>query len=133
MVKTIVTKDMTEKDIMKTWDYEDEVRDTKRPYTDETWRAECEERRMELRVKELNQFKASKKQYGGDHYINMGVQVWDVVDTWPIEQQVGYYRGGNLKYTMRLGNKDERLQEAKKALHYAEKLVETLEKCDGNA
>jgi hypothetical protein len=27
---------------------------------------------------------------------------------------------------MRLGSKDERLQEAKKVLHYAEKLVEVL-------
>jgi len=62
----------------------------------------------------------------------MGVQVWDVVETWPIEQQIGYFRGGALKYIMRLGNKDEQLQEAKKAMHYCEKLVEVLEKNNGD-
>jgi len=69
---------------------------------------------------------ARDKQFGGDHYKRMGVEPWDVVDTWPIEQRVGYYRGGALKYIMRLGNKDERLQEAQKGLHYQEKLVEIL-------
>ena len=71
---------------------------------------------------------ARDKQFGGDHYKKMGVEPWDVVDTWPLEQRVGYYRGNALKYTMRMGNKDERLQEAEKGLHYQEKLVETLRK-----
>ena len=71
---------------------------------------------------------ARDKQFGGDHYKRMGVEPWDVVDTWPLEQRIGYYRGGALKYTMRMGNKDERLQEAQKGLHYQEKLVETLKK-----
>jgi hypothetical protein len=69
-----------------------------------------------------------EKQFGGDHYKRMGIEPWDVVDTWPLEQRVGYYRGGALKYTMRMGNKDERLQEAQKGLHYQEKLVDTLKK-----
>jgi hypothetical protein len=39
------------------------------------------------------------KQFGGDHYKRMGIEPWDVVDTWPLEQQkIGYYRGGALKY-----------------------------------
>lgn len=71
---------------------------------------------------------AKKRQVAGSHYLDMGIQPWDVVDTWPIEQQIGYYRGGALKYCMRLGNKDEALQEAKKLAHYAEKLVEVLER-----
>jgi hypothetical protein len=50
-----------------------------------------------------------EKQFGGDHYKRMGIEPWDVVDTWPLEQRIGYYRGGALKYTMRMGNKDERL------------------------
>jgi len=58
----------------------------------------------------------------------MGVQPWAVVDTWPLEQQIGYYRGGALKYIMRLGHKDHAVQEAKKAGHYIEKLVEVLSK-----
>ncbi len=66
-------------------------------------------------------------QVGGDHYKIMGVQPWDVMDTWPLEQQVGAYRHGILKYTMRCGSKDERLQEIRKAAHYAQRLVEVLE------
>jgi hypothetical protein len=58
----------------------------------------------------------------------MGIEPWDVVDTWPLEQQIGYYRGNALKYTMRMGSKDERLQEAEKGLHYQEKLVDALRK-----
>jgi hypothetical protein len=73
-----------------------------------------------------------EKQFGGDHYKRMGVEPWDVVDTWPLEQRIGYYRGGALKYTMRMGNKDERLQEAQKGLHYQEKLVETLKKAQSD-
>jgi hypothetical protein len=71
--------------------------------------------------------RANEKQVGGDHYKNMGVEPWDVVDTWPLYQRIGYYyRGGALKYIMRLGNKDEMAQEAGKGLHYLEKLLEVL-------
>jgi len=56
----------------------------------------------------------------------MGVQPWDVADTWPIEQRIGYYRGGALKYIMRMGSKDESKQEIAKAVHYLEKLLEVL-------
>ena len=73
-------------------------------------------------------YKVREKQIGGNHYKRMGVEPWDVVDTWPLEQRIGYYRGGALKYLMRMGNKDEQLQEAQKGLHYQEKLVETLKK-----
>jgi hypothetical protein len=71
--------------------------------------------------------KASDMQYGGDHYKNMGVEPWDVVDTWPLEQRIGYYRGGALKYIMRMGAKDESPQEIAKGKHYMEKLLEVLE------
>ena len=77
---------------------------------------------------------ASDTQVGGNHYKKMGVEPWDVVDTWSLEQRIGYYRGNALKYIMRMGNKDERLQEAQKGLHYQEKLVETLRKArDANS
>ena len=69
---------------------------------------------------------ANAKQVGGDHYKKMGIQTWDVVDTWPLEQQIGYYRGNALKYVMRIGSKDEEIQEAGKAIHYLEKLIEVL-------
>ena len=70
--------------------------------------------------------KANAKQVGGTHYKAMGVEPWDVVDTWPIEQRIGFYRGNALKYIMRLGSKDQSDQEVQKGLHYLEKLVEVL-------
>ena len=69
-------------------------------------------------------------QVGGTHYVEMEIAPWDVIDTWPIEQQIGYHRGNVLKYVMRMGNKDEQLQEIKKAAHYIQKLVEILEKAN---
>lgn len=69
---------------------------------------------------------ANKKQFGGDHYKRMGIEPWDVVDTWPLEQRIGYYRGGALKYIMRMGSKDQNLQEIQKGKHYMEKLLEVL-------
>ena len=73
---------------------------------------------------------ASTKQIGGNHYRAMPVQPWDVVDTWPIEQRIGYYRGGALKYLMRMGSKDESAQEIGKGKHYMEKLLEVLAERD---
>lgn len=70
----------------------------------------------------------SLRQVGGDHYKKLAVQPWDVVDTWPVEQQIGYYRGGALKYLMRMGSKDESIQEIAKGLHYLEKLIECLKR-----
>jgi hypothetical protein len=70
--------------------------------------------------------RAAERQVGGTHYKDMGVEPWDVVDTWPYEQRIGYYRGGALKYVMRSGRKDNEIQEAGKAIHYLEKLIETL-------
>jgi len=70
--------------------------------------------------------RANEKQVGGDHYKNMGVEPWDVVDTWPLYQRIGYYRGGALKYIMRMGGKDEEAQEIGKGIHYLEKLLEVL-------
>lgn len=69
---------------------------------------------------------ARDKQIGGSHYKLMGVEPWDVVDTWPVEQRIGYYRGGALKYVMRMGNKDEAFTEIGKGKHYLEKLMEVL-------
>lgn len=82
-----------------------------------------EERRLsvEHQVKTAN-----AKQVGGTHYKAMGVEPWDVIDTWPIEQRIGYYRGNALKYIMRMGSKDQSDQEVQKGLHYLEKLVEVL-------
>ena len=76
--------------------------------------------------------KANQMQVAGNHYKEAGVQPWQVIDTWPVEQQIGFHRGNALKYLMRMGSKDERLQEIKKARHYLDKLIEVLEKKNGN-
>lgn len=73
-----------------------------------------------------NVLTANAKQVGGTHYKAMGVEPWDVVDTWPREQRIGAYRAGALKYLMRLGSKDEEAQEIGKGIHYLEKLLEVL-------
>ena len=70
---------------------------------------------------------ARERQVGGDHYKAMGVEPWDVVDTWPREQRIGYYRGGALKYIMRMGSKDVSAQEIAKGEHYIQKLLEVLQ------
>ncbi|MEN9924030.1 MAG: hypothetical protein RL268_156, partial [Pseudomonadota bacterium] len=57
-------------------------------------------------------------QVGGDHYATMTVQPWDVIDTWPLAQRIGWYRGNALKYTMRAGSKGDALEDARKAQHY---------------
>jgi hypothetical protein len=70
---------------------------------------------------------ANAKQVAGEHYMKMDIEPWNVIDTWPVEQRIGFYRGNALKYIMRMGTKDERLQEVEKAGHYIEKLTEVLQ------
>lgn len=74
--------------------------------------------------------RAKDTQVAGDHYKKMGVEPWDVVDTWPIEQRIGAYRHGALKYLMRMGSKDQNAQEIAKGKHYMEKLLEVLREAD---
>ena len=78
-------------------------------------------------AQEIAMSEARNRQVAGGHYKEMGVEPWDVIDTWPIEQQIGYYRGNLLKYTMRMSRKDQTAQEIAKAAHYAQKLQEVLE------
>ena len=70
---------------------------------------------------------ANSRQVGGDHYKAMIIEPWDVVDTWSHEQRIGYYRGGALKYIMRMGSKDVSAQEIAKGEHYIQKLLEVLQ------
>jgi hypothetical protein len=68
-------------------------------------------------------------QVGGEHYTAMPVQPWEIVDSWPLEQRLGFYRGNAIKYLMRAGAKggeETRLEDAKKAQHYCLKLVAVL-------
>lgn len=85
-----------------------------------------QERERRIMRRGFKQPAAKDKQVGGEHYKNMGVEVWDVVDTWPADQRIGYYRGNALKYIMRMGSKDASAQEIEKAIHYLEKLLEVI-------
>jgi len=60
----------------------------------------------------------------GDHYKQMEVEPWDVIDTWPKIERMAFYRGNALKYLMRAGRKGEMLDDIKKAKHYCEKMIE---------
>ena len=89
---------------------------------------EQERQEAQYVLDELDKLQTARdKQVAGTHYKDMGVEPWDVVDTWPLEQRIGAYRHGALKYLMRMGSKDEQLQEIKKCGHYIEKLIEVLE------
>jgi hypothetical protein len=98
--------------------------DMKAIFRENTRKLEAQQDALERRVDKM------LKPYQSEslHYKNMDVEPWDVVDTWPIEQQIGAHRHNLLKYTMRLGSKDERLKEAKKIRDYADKLIEVLER-----
>ena len=74
--------------------------------------------------------KSAEKQEGGNHYQRMSVEPWAVVSGWPLDQQIGFFRGGALKYIMRMGSKDRPVLELKKARHYLDALIEVLEDYD---
>ena len=69
---------------------------------------------------------ANDYQVDGTHYLDMPVEPWAIIDTWPLAQRIGFYRGNALKYTMRMGSKGPDATDAKKALHYQRKLTEIL-------
>lgn len=75
--------------------------------------------------------KVNDRQVGGDYYKNMGVEPWDIVDTWPLAQRIGFYRGNALKYLMRMGSKDDDVTDLCKCQHYIEKLLEVLNESYG--
>lgn len=62
-------------------------------------------------------------QIGGDHYKEMGVPPWEVMQAvMTHEEFVGFLKGNIIKYAMRQGRKDS--DDAGKCLHYKQKLVE---------
>lgn len=65
----------------------------------------------------------NKKQIGGDHYIKMEVQPWDVMEKiLTREEFIGFLKGNIIKYSMRQGKKGD--DDAEKARHYMQKLEE---------
>lgn len=67
---------------------------------------------------------ATYKQVGGDHYLKMGLQPWDVMESvLTPEEFVGFLKGCIIKYSMRAGHKADS-DDIGKALHYKQKLDE---------
>jgi hypothetical protein len=69
--------------------------------------------------------KADLLQVGGQHYKDMGIQPWEVMEAVLTPEEFrGYLKGNVIKYGMRQGLKDS--DDANKARHYAMKLAEML-------
>lgn len=76
--------------------------------------------------------KADDKQVGGNHYKDMPVQPWAVMQAvLTPEEFIGFLKGNVIKYSMRQGKKDGSTDDAEKALHYLQKLHE-VERGDWN-
>jgi len=74
-----------------------------------------------------NGVSANDLQVGGQHYKEMGVQPWDVMEAvLRREEFIGFLKGNIVKYSMRAGKKDS--DDAGKARHYMMKLREVTNK-----
>ena len=68
--------------------------------------------------------KADELQVSGNHYKDMGIQPWTVMQAVLTEEEfIGFLKGNIIKYAMRQGKK-EGSHDAGKALHYKHKLEE---------
>jgi hypothetical protein len=65
---------------------------------------------------------STMKQIDGDHYIQMGLQPWEIIE----KNDLDYWEGAALKYLLRWRKKDG-LIDLKKIVHYIEH-IETLAK-----
>lgn len=73
----------------------------------------------------MNHTTADDLQIGGQHYKDMGIQPWAVMEAvLTPEEFIGYLRGNCIKYGMRAGKKDS--DDAGKFRHYKMKLDEVL-------
>jgi hypothetical protein len=71
----------------------------------------------------VNGTTADDLQVGGQHYKDMGIQPWAVMEAVLTHAEfVGFLKGNVIKYAMRQGKKDS--DDANKARHYAVKLAE---------
>lgn len=70
---------------------------------------------------------ADDLQVGGQHYKEMGIQPWAVMEAVLTKEEfIGFLKGNVIKYAMRQGKKDS--DDANKAKHYAVKLAEVMNK-----
>jgi hypothetical protein len=76
-------------------------------------------------VSPLDDINADDYQAGGNHYKQMAVQPWTIMEqVLTREEFVGYLKGNIIKYGMRQGKKDS--PDAEKCEHYIKKLKETV-------
>ena len=69
-------------------------------------------------------------QVGGDHYAKLRVQPWEAMESWLSQSEFcGYLQGNVIKYVAR--DKDDKLTDLRKAQHYLEKLIQTMESTNG--
>jgi hypothetical protein len=77
--------------------------------------------------KNFNGTSADDLQIGGQHYKDMGIQPWAVMEAVLTKEEfIGFLKGNVIKYAMRQGKKDS--DDANKARHYAVKLAEVINK-----
>jgi len=66
---------------------------------------------------------ANDRQVGGNHYKDMAVQPWVIMEhVLTREEFIGYLKGNIIKYSLRQGKKDE--YDLGKLQHYIQKLKE---------
>ena len=59
-------------------------------------------------------------QEGGNHYLNMGLQPWEIID----KNQLNFYEGNALKYLLRHRLKETGKGDLEKAIHYINHIIE---------
>jgi hypothetical protein len=69
---------------------------------------------------------ADNGQVGGDHYKQMPMQPWTVMQMVLTDEEfIGYLKGNIIKYAMRAGHKPDS-DDGGKAEHYRQKLLEVI-------
>ena len=85
---------------------------------------------VEMFEKALNGLSANDLQISGNHYKEMPVQPWSVMESvLTPDEFIGFLKGNIIKYSMRAGRKAGS-DDANKAKHYQLKLKEILNGCD---
>ena len=80
--------------------------------------------------KHFNGTRADDLQVSGNHYKDMAIQPWELMESvLTHEEFVGYLKGNVIKYAMRAGRKDGS-DDLGKARHYMMKLAEVQDGAD---
>lgn len=64
-----------------------------------------------------------KRQVGGDHYLKMKIQPWEIIDALGLN----FYEGNILKYLVRKKPGVDRVTDLKKLIHCTEHLIALIE------